>query len=90
MGHGHHHHHDHDHSPADVPAALDLSVPDSELSPADVSRRGFLRGAGLLGAGAAATVLGSPTTAAFASAPAGRTDDGPAWLAGDHHIPMTE
>ena len=86
MGHGHHHHHEHDHAPADVPAALDLSVPDADLSPADVSRRGFLRGAGLLGAGAAATVLGSPTTAAFAAAPAQREDDGPAWLAGDHHI----
>ncbi|MGI5215302.1 PHP domain-containing protein [Plantactinospora sp. CA-290183] len=97
MGHGHPHHHDHDHAAdADVPPALDLSVPDSELSPADVSRRGFLRRTGLLGAGAAAaaTVLGG--TPAFAQ---GRDDDhdhgrghdgdstgGFKWLAGDHHI----
>ncbi|MFC6017717.1 PHP domain-containing protein [Plantactinospora solaniradicis] len=100
MGHGHPHHHDHDHAAdADVPPALDLSVPDSELSPADVSRRGFLRRAGLLGAGAAAaaTVLGG--TPAFAHDHGdddhdhdhGRGHDGDStggfkWLAGDHHI----
>ncbi|SCG02869.1 hypothetical protein GA0115259_107983, partial [Streptomyces sp. MnatMP-M17] len=48
MGHGHHHHphdHTHDHAhdtPADngpLPAALDASVPDSELSPSQLSRR---------------------------------------------------
>ncbi|AGL15112.1 PHP domain-containing protein [Actinoplanes sp. N902-109] len=84
MGHGHHHDHDHPHdiAPSDVPAALDLSVPDSELSPADVSRRGFLRGAGLLGAGAAASVLGTPAAAAAPAVPA----KGLTWLAGDHHI----
>jgi hypothetical protein len=48
MGHLHHAHdhshgHDHDHTPGDLPPAVDMSVPDSELSPADVSRRGFLR-----------------------------------------------
>ena len=71
MGHGHHHDHSHDHAhPAgDVPPALDLSVPDSELSPSDVSRRGFLRGAGLLGAGAAASVLATPSAAQAAWAP---------------------
>jgi hypothetical protein len=88
MGHGHHHHdHDHDHAAADVPAALDLSVPDAELSPADVSRRGFLRGAGLLGAGAAASVLASPSTpAAAAAGESKQSDGGLLWLAGDHHI----
>ena len=55
MGHGHHHHHeDLPQAAGDVPAALDASIPDSELSPGDVSRRGFLRRAGLLGAAAAA------------------------------------
>ncbi|GAA2518068.1 twin-arginine translocation signal domain-containing protein [Winogradskya humida] len=94
MGHGHHHH-DHllDGGAADVAPALDLSIPDSELSPSDVSRRGFLRGAGLLGAGAAASVLAVPSGA---EAAAGQHSHGPAgggtekggftWLAGDHHI----
>jgi hypothetical protein len=95
MGHGHHHDHDHPHDAAgtDVPAALDLSVPDSELSPSDVSRRGFLRSAGLLGAGAAASVLATPSAAAAAGLPhahgpagGGTEKGGFRWLAGDHHI----
>lgn len=91
MSHGQsHHHHDHG-TGTDVPALLDMSVPDSELSPAEVSRRGFLRRAGLLGAGAAAaaTVLGH----APAFAEGANDDDGDRsqqgefrWLAGDHHI----
>jgi hypothetical protein len=104
MGHAHPHQHaDHEHGPesttGDLPPVLDLSIPDSELSPGEVSRRGFLRGAGLLGAGAAtagvvgAGVFGSADPAA-ASAPdasdasdegRGRTG-GFRWLAGDHHI----
>ncbi|MCY1141786.1 histidinol-phosphatase [Actinoplanes sp. Pm04-4] len=95
MGHGHDHHHDHEHETAgaDVPAALDMSIPDSELSPSDVSRRGFLRGAGLLGAGAAASVLATPSAAQAAGLPhshgpaGGGTDKGGfKWLSGDHHI----
>jgi hypothetical protein len=95
MGHGHPHDHDHDHGATggDVPPALDLSVPDSELSPSDVSRRGFLRNAGLLGAGAAATVFAT-TDAAHATGPGhshgplhhGGSRGGFRWLAGDHHI----
>ena len=99
MGHGHPHDHDHPHghdhaTGADLPPAMDLSVPDSELSSPDVSRRGFLRNAGLLGAGAAATVLAAPS-AAHATA-GGGLSHGPSggheskggfrWLAGDHHI----
>ena len=87
MGHGHDH--THDATGADVPPALDLSVPDSELSPSDVSRRGFLRGAGLLGAGAAASVLATPGAAhAHAHGPTGGGVEkgGFRWLAGDHHI----
>lgn len=74
MGHGHQHDHEHAGPVGDVPAVLDLSVPDDELSPADLSRRGFLRGAGLLGAGAAATAFATPG-AAHAHAPGG--DRGP-------------
>jgi hypothetical protein len=92
MGHGHQHHQhgEHDHGGAasgGVPEVLDLSVPDAELSPADVSRRGFLRGAGLLGAGAAATAFATPG-AAHAHGPGGDRDrtGGFRWLAGDHHI----
>jgi hypothetical protein len=94
LGHKHPHHpHEHEpSSPADLPPALDASVPDSELSPSELSRRGFLRGAGLMGgAAAAASVLGTPGVAAA-------HDDSPShgggsshgggllWLAGDHHI----
>lgn len=86
MGHGHDHHHHHDnvHEGSDVSPALDLTIPDSELSPSDVSRRGFLRGAGLLGAGAAASVLANPAPAvAHGQNSSGK---GLVWLSGDHHI----
>ena len=82
MGHGHHDHsEDHADASADVPPALDLSIPDSELSSSDVSRRNFLRSTGLLGAGAAASVLATP-----AGVSAADEEDGFRWLAGDHHI----
>ncbi|WP_238019823.1 PHP domain-containing protein [Dactylosporangium sp. AC04546] len=103
MGHGHHHHHHEDMPQAagDVPAVLDASIPDSELSPADVSRRGFLRRAGLLGAAAAAG--GALANAGIAHAHGDDDDQGGfdgfdrhghgrpvrqnyKWLAGDHHI----
>jgi hypothetical protein len=95
MGHGHDHDHSHDETigGGNLEPALDLSIPDSELSPSDVSRRGFLRGAGLLGAGAAASVLATPAAAQAAGLPhahgpaGGGTDRGGfTWLAGDHHI----
>jgi hypothetical protein len=100
MGHGHPHHHhhgDHDHAdlPGQLPPVLDESVPDSELSPAEVSRRGFLRSAGLLGAGAAAAgALGGAVTGAIGGPQAAYAHDnegddrrgGYLWLAGDHHI----
>ncbi|MGI5236761.1 PHP domain-containing protein [Dactylosporangium sp. CA-139066] len=101
MGHGHHHHHHEDMPQAggDVPAVLDASIPDSELSPGDVSRRGFLRRAGLLGAAAAAG--GALANAGVAHAGDDHEHDFDGWdrhghgrptlnnykwLAGDHHI----
>jgi hypothetical protein len=100
MGHGHHHHHeDMPQAAGDVPAVLDASIPDSELSPGDVSRRGFLRRAGLLGAAAAAG--GALANAGTAHAHGDDQHDFDSfdrhghgrpvfnsykWLSGDHHI----
>ena len=94
MSHGHPHpHHHHDETPAtgaEVPPALDQRIPDSELSPGDVSRRGFLRGAGVLGAGAAVAAAGAFALPEVAMADDGRSgarrQRGYRWLAGDHHI----
>ncbi|MBB3100158.1 hypothetical protein FHR83_007878 [Actinoplanes campanulatus] len=86
MGHGHDHSHDHSPSGKDLPEALDLSVPDAELSPTDVTRRRLLLGAGLLGAGAAASVLAHPGAAAAHGASPQTAQGGFRWLAGDHHI----
>jgi hypothetical protein len=85
--HAHPHGHDHEHlATGDVPVALDLSVPDAELSPSDLSRRGFLRNAGLLGAGAATASVFSAPAAAYASSQDRDAKGGFQWLAGDHHI----
>src|SRR5215218_5156055 len=45
--HTHSHRHAHDEAATGLAPALDLSVPDSELLPGEVSRRTLLRGAGL-------------------------------------------
>jgi PHP domain len=91
--HGHSHDHDHDHTHAplegDVSPALDQSIPDSELSPKDLSRRGLLARGGVLGAaGLAGSMLGLPEKAAAQeSMPTNHTPfGGYRWLAGDHHI----
>jgi PHP domain len=81
--------HDHNHHHGDTPEYADLSVPERELRPLDVSRRRFLRNAGLLGATVAGAGALSAGTAA--STPTGATPgwDGPGryqWLSGDHHI----
>ena len=101
----HTHTHDHDHdqdrlgATGDLPAHLDLAVPDAELSPTDLGRRSFLRRTGLLGAGVAAgSVLarpglaaadsGSDTSSSVRSGPATESNryGGYQWLSGDHHI----
>src|SRR4051812_13459351 len=72
MDHGHDHSHDHSHATAtggDLPEGLDLSVPAAALSTSEASRRRFLLGAGLLGAGAATSVLAHPGAAEAAGLP---------------------
>ena len=89
--HGHHHHHHHgDGDAASLPPALDLSVPDAELTPGQLSRRSMLRRTGLLGAGLAAGSVLAGAGQAAASVSAANSHDGRSggylWLAGDHHI----
>jgi hypothetical protein len=89
--HGHQHHHHHGGEPTSLPPALDLSVPDTELTPSQLSRRSMLRRTGLLGAGlAAGSVLGGAGQAAASPAATTSSHDarsgGYLWLAGDHHI----
>jgi len=90
-------HNDHVHPHAehaeDPPPSLDLTVPDSALSPADLSRRRFLRWTGLLGAGVAGVSAAGPlATAAAETAPEASPRSGREpvagwqWLTGDHHI----
>ena len=68
--------------------SADLGVPDRDLSPTELSRRNLLRGAGLLGAAAAAgAMVGvTPEMAAASPPPASRRTRALTWLAGDHHI----
>jgi len=100
---GYDHSHDHSHGQdvdpsQQLPEAIDLSIPESELSPGQLGRRSFLQRAGLLGAAAAggsvlAGVAGAGPAAASSLAPAaqhpGKGSVDPAgllWLTGDHHI----
>ncbi|GAA5117544.1 PHP domain-containing protein [Alloalcanivorax gelatiniphagus] len=97
--HPHDHDHDHGHTHAHEPDELtavahDGSVPDSDLSVAEMSRRSMLRAAGITGALVAGMSGMQGVTPATAAAPESvfqRTRGGgrPAaryWLAGDHHI----
>src|SRR5689334_15387050 len=81
---GTHHDHEHQHD-AQIPAAVDLSIPDGELSPGELSRRSLLRRAGALGLGAAA-IAATPGVAHAANDDRNRPGDDLRWLAGDHHI----
>lgn len=88
--HPHEHGHTHEATPVDdtTAVAIDTSVPDTELSPTQLSRRNLLRAAGVVGS-AAAVGIGQ-------TAPAAATTTGPTqprgrnavrqWVSGDHHI----
>ncbi|MFD3585493.1 PHP domain-containing protein [Streptomyces sp. NPDC058683] len=88
--HGHHHHHHTDADASSLPPALDLSVPDEELTPGQLSRRSMLRRTGLLGAGLAAGSVLAGAGQAAASVSSSHSQSGRSggflWLAGDHHI----
>jgi PHP domain len=87
--HSHDHPHSHQHD-GELGPELDETIPDAELSPAELGRRSFFRRAGILGAGAAtASVMGGALPAAAAGSSIGRpvsSTDGYVWLSGDHHI----
>lgn len=90
--HGHDHDHAHDHLPG-AELAADVSVPDGELTPRELSRRGLMRAAGVLGAvTAGVSGMAGVSPAAADEADRGRGPGGPqgpgprVWLAGDHHI----
>ncbi|WP_406387355.1 PHP domain-containing protein [Streptomyces sp. NBC_00887] len=89
--HGHHHHHHESGDALSLPPALDMTVPDEELTPNQLSRRSMLRRTGLLGAGLAAGSVLAGAGQAAAAVPASATSTGGSsggylWLAGDHHI----
>lgn len=93
--HDHPHTHDHDHEDTAQTAAADPSVPDSDLSAGELSRRGLMRAAGVLGATTAAMAGMTGMTGVAAAddgRPAPARGRGPGkgavrtWLAGDHHI----
>lgn len=94
---GHTHSHDgglthHSHSdlgPSD-PIVSDLSVSDKDLNPTQLGRRGLLRAAGVLSAGAATAALvdanGNATAEAAGKALGKARGRRAGWLSGDHHI----
>jgi len=88
MSHNHTHDHGHEHDHGLEHTDVESQLPDEELSPSQLSRRGLMRSVGLLGAGAAAVnVLGEPVAAHAHDRENDRDFDGELrWLAGDHHI----
>jgi hypothetical protein len=67
-----------------VPAWADADVPEESLDPQGVSRRNLIRGAGLLGAGFAASAI--PGTAYAAAGSSSQGDPELVYLVGDHHV----
>lgn len=100
MGHdhdhpGHDHPHSHDADGSATPHFLDLTVPDSELAPRELSRRAVLRRLGILGAAiGSASVLGGVRLDQASASTRGRVRPGVAidnsgrytYISGDHHI----
>lgn len=88
--HGHTHGHTHEAAPVDdtTAVAIDTTVPDTELSPTQLSRRNLLRAAGVVGSVAAVGIGQAVPAAAAATGPTqprGRNVVNQ-WVAGDHHI----
>src|ERR1700754_3498736 len=69
-----------------VPEWADPEVPEEALDPQGVSRRGLIRGAGLLGAGFAVAAVGSTEAVASSETSSYGSDPELAWLVGDHHV----
>lgn len=90
--------HGHDHDREALDRATDLSIPDTELKPHELTRREFLRSIGLLGlavgVGGLAGSLVNPRSVGAVQPAAGPRPlaarnprpDTLRWLAGDHHI----
>lgn len=72
-----------------VPEWADSEVPDETLDPQGVSRRNLIRGAGLLGAGFAASAVmpgAASATAAGGTSYGSGNDPALVYLVGDHHV----
>lgn len=83
-----HHKDGQEHDRNGVPAHLDLTIPDRDLRPLDLSRRQFLRRIGLLGVAAAGAYAAALLPiGVFAEGEGGEKVDSRKllWLAGDHH-----
>lgn len=88
--HSHGHVHGHSHEVDDLTLAASSAARDSDLSPAELSRRNLLRAAGVAGAVTAGMAGMSGVTPGMAAEDrgSGRGRGGAVrhWLAGDHHI----
>ncbi|MER6938541.1 PHP domain-containing protein [Nocardioides sp. NPDC000441] len=93
---GHHHAHGHDHTHShevdEITLAASSDASDSDLRPAEVTRRNLLRAAGIAGAvtagmaGMTGVTPAMAETATTATAKSGNRATIRHWLAGDHHI----
>lgn len=91
-GHDHDHGHTHSHEVDEITLAASSDASDSDLRPAEVSRRNLLRAAGIAGAvtaGMAGMTGVTPAMAEMASTATTKRGHRATirhWLAGDHHI----
>jgi len=90
--HGHDHDHTHSHEVDEITLAASSDASDSDLRPAEVTRRNLLRAAGIAGAvtagmaGMTGVTPAMAETATTATARSGNRATIRHWLAGDHHI----